>query len=94
MYVGEVIDAHMYTPVTTLPTCLYHPTCLTSNLPPHTQDSIAELNEVFLVRLTSVTLVSPQNNTIPPSIGAQMVSEVTITPNDSPQGEFTFLQDS
>ena len=58
------------------------------------QDSIAELNEVFLVRLTSVTLVNPQNDTIPPSIGAQGATEVTITPNDSPQGEFTFLQES
>lgn len=84
-----------YTPVTILSTGLNHvPTWLTSNLPPpHTQDSIAELNEVFLVRLTSVTLVNPQNDTIPPSIGAQGVTEVTITPNDSPQGEFTFLQE-
>ena len=49
---------------------------------------------MFLVRLTSVTLVIPQNDTIPPSIGAQGVSEVTITPNDSPQGEFTFIQES
>ena len=49
---------------------------------------------MFLVHLTSVTLVIPQNDTIPPSIGAQGVSEVTITPNDSPQGEFTFIQES
>lgn len=62
--------------------------------PPHIQDSVPEFNEVFLVRLTSVSLVDPQNNTILPSIGARGEAEVTITPSDSPQGEFTFLRDS
>lgn len=53
-----------------------------------------ELDEVFLVRLTSVTLVGGANNTILPSIGADNVREVIIVANDSPQGEMTFQQES
>ena len=53
-----------------------------------------ELDEVFLVRLTSVTLVGEANNTILPSIGADNVREVVIVANDSPQGEMTFQQES
>ncbi len=56
------------------------------------QDSDAELAEVFLVRLISVTFAeSFQGNTdVPPSIGGVNTTQVTIDPNDSPQGEFTF----
>ena len=51
-----------------------------------------ELDEVFIVRLTSVTLVGGASSTLPPSIGAGNVSDVIITANDSPQGEMTFAQ--
>lgn len=51
-----------------------------------------ELDEIFLVLLTSVTLVGSAGSTLPPSIGSQNVSEVVIPANDSPQGEMTFAQ--
>ncbi len=53
---------------------------------------IPELDEVFLVRLTSVTLVGGDTSTLPPLLGANNVSEVVIPANDSPQGEMTFEQ--
>ena len=58
----------------------------------HSQDTLAELSEVFLVRLSSVTLDSDENGDIPPSIGTNSQAQVTILPNDNPEGILTFLQ--
>ena len=60
---------------------------------PCCQDDDPELMEVFLVRLVSVVLVGGDNSSIAPSLGTARLAEVTIAPNDSPQGELTFLQD-
>lgn len=57
-----------------------------------TQDTVAELSEVFLVRLSSVTLDSDENGDILPSIGTNSQAQVTILPNDNPEGILTFLQ--
>lgn len=57
------------------------------------QDNAPELDEVFVVRLTSVMLVgAADGTTVPPSLGAASVAEVTIRPNDSPRGTITFIQ--
>ena len=45
------------------------------------------------MRLVSVVLVGGDNSSIPPSLGTARLAEVTIAPNDSPQGELTFLQE-
>ena len=52
----------------------------------------AELSEVFLIRLSSVTLDSSENGDILPSIGTNSQAQVTILPNDNPEGILTFLQ--
>ena len=57
-----------------------------------TQDTEAELSEVFLIRLSSVTLDSSENEDIPPPIGTNSQAQVTILPNDNPEGILTFLQ--
>ena len=54
------------------------------------QDNAPELEEVFLVELTSVSLVSGEVTGIPPSLGVNTVAEVIVAPNDSPQGIITF----
>ncbi len=56
------------------------------------EEVIPELDELFIVQLTSVTLVGGANSTLPPLLGATNVSEVVIPANDSPQGEMTFEQ--
>lgn len=56
-------------------------------------DADPELDEVFVVRLTSVTLVNEIIDTLAPSIGADNVREIIIEANDSPQGEITFQQE-
>ncbi len=50
---------------------------------------------MFLVQLLSVNLLgsSEGDATIPPSIGGASTAQVTIEPNDSPQGELTFTTD-
>lgn len=53
-----------------------------------------ELEEVFVVELTSVSLVSGDTTGIPPSLGANTVAEVIVAPNDSPQGIITFPQET
>ncbi len=59
------------------------------------QDADPELDEVFVVRLTSVTLVDGVDGaTAPPTVGVASVAEVTITSNDSPRGTLTFLQEA
>ena len=58
------------------------------------QDTVAEVAEVFAVRLLAVTLVQGTLNSIPPTIGPNNVAMVTITSNDSPEGIITFTQDS
>jgi len=55
---------------------------------------VAEIEEVFAVRLLSVTLIGASNDTIPPTLGPNHVAMVTITPNDSPEGILTFTQES
>ena len=57
-----------------------------------TQDNIAELSEVFLIRLNSVTLDSTENGEVPPIIGTNQEAQVTILPNDNPEGILAFLQ--
>ena len=52
-----------------------------------------ELEEVFVVELTSVNLVGGDAMGIPPSLGDNTIAEVVIEPNDSPQGIITFVQD-
>ena len=54
------------------------------------QDAIAELSEVFVVRLTAVELVDNSSNTIPPSLGSATVAQVEISPNDNPEGVIGF----
>lgn len=44
--------------------------------------------------LTSVTLVGGADSGIPPSLGMDTVAQITIPPNDSPQGILTFIQPS
>ena len=41
-----------------------------------------------------MSLVGGTGNTVPPSLGDSTAAEVTIVPNDSPQGEITFIQES
>lgn len=52
-----------------------------------------ELEEVFLVELTSVNLVGSDTTGIPPSLGRNTIAEVFVDPNDNPQGIITFDQD-
>ncbi|XP_072038274.1 adhesion G-protein coupled receptor V1-like [Amphiura filiformis] len=55
------------------------------------EDEIPELNEVFLVNLTSVELVDPPNSNTPPRLGTvRTISEVTIGANDGTQGVVKF----
>ena len=54
------------------------------------QDTIPELSEVFLVRLTAIELVNNILNTVPPSLGSATVTQVEVNPNDNPQGVITF----
>ena len=70
-----------------------------SSPPPHvidmhhyTQDTDAELSEVFLISLISVTLDPNEEGDIPPSIGPNSQAQVTIPPNDNPEGILTFEQ--
>lgn len=58
-------------------------------------DDTPELGEVFLVNITGVELVnaSQLGNTIPPSLGPQRVSQITLLPNDNPKGVFRFQQE-
>lgn len=58
------------------------------------QDADPELDEVFVVQLTSVTLLGGATGTVPPTVGVASVAEVTILSNDSPRGTLTFLQES
>ena len=58
------------------------------------QDNDPELDEVFTVNLTAVTLVGGGTVTTPPTVGEASVAEITILSNDSPRGTVTFLQDS
>ena len=44
--------------------------------------------------LTSVSLVGGVENGNPPSLGLNTVAQITILPNDSPHGIFTFVQQS
>lgn len=55
-------------------------------------DDIPELGDVFLVNITGVELVNPSqwNDTIPPSLGPNHISEITLLPNDDPHGVFRF----
>ena len=57
-------------------------------------DDTPELGEVFLVNITGVELVnvSQLDNTIPPSLGPNRVSQITLLPNDYPHGVFRFQQ--
>lgn len=58
-------------------------------------DDTPELGEVFLVNITGVELVntSQLGNTIPPSLGTHRVSQITLLPNDDPNGVFRFQQE-
>lgn len=60
------------------------------------QDSDPEQAEVFLVQLVSVNLADSfqGNASVPPSIGRLNSAQVTIVPNDSPEGELTFINDT
>lgn len=58
------------------------------------QDTEPELSEVFIVRLISVTLVGVADSSIAPSLGDSTVAQVTILPNDNPQGIISFAQPS
>ena len=57
------------------------------------QDDDPELDEVFVVRLVSVTLLDMATGTVPPTVGVASVAEVTIQSNDSPGGTLTFIQE-
>lgn len=54
------------------------------------QDAVAELSEVFVVRLTAVELVDNITNTIPPLLGSASVAQVEVNPNDNPEGVIGF----
>ena len=56
------------------------------------QDSIPELSEVFIVRLTAIELVDNISlaNTMPPLLGSATVAQVEVNPNDNPEGVFGF----
>ena len=69
--------------------CLY---TVTLSLHHYTQDTDAELSEIFLVRLISVTLDPSEDGDIPPSIGTDNQAQVTILPNDNPEGILNFVQ--
>ena len=56
------------------------------------QDNDPELSEVFLVSLSSVTLLDSDGD-VPPSIGTNNQAQVTILPNDNPEGILTFRED-
>ena len=58
------------------------------------QDDVPELEEVFLVELTSVTLLDADTTGIPPSLGVNTIAEVIVAPNDSPQGVISFAQET
>ena len=58
----------------------------------NTQDTDAELSEVFLVSLISVTLDPSEDGDVPPSIGDNDQAQVTILPNDNPEGILNFAQ--
>lgn len=55
------------------------------------QDNDPELSEVFLISLVSVTLVG-SNGDVPPSTGANNQAQVTVLPNDNPEGILTFRE--
>lgn len=54
------------------------------------QDTIPELSEVFVVRLTGIELVDNISDTVPPSLGNATTAQVEVNPNDSPQGVISF----
>ena len=56
------------------------------------QEAEPELSEVFLVRLSSVTLDPSEDGDVPPSIGTNNLVQVTILPNDNPEGILNFAQ--
>ena len=56
------------------------------------QETEPELSEVFLVRLSSVTLDPSEDGDVPPSIGTNNQVQVTILPNDNPEGILNFAQ--
>lgn len=58
------------------------------------QDDAPELDEVFVVQLTSVDLVDGEVSTLPPTLGSASMAEVTISPSDNPSGIITFVQES
>ncbi|XP_068693739.1 adhesion G-protein coupled receptor V1-like isoform X3 [Montipora foliosa] len=55
-------------------------------------DNFPELDEVFIVNITGVELVNAAqfNNTIPPILGSNHVSQITLSANDNPHGVFKF----
>ena len=55
------------------------------------QDNDPELSEVFLISLVSVTLVGSDGD-IAPFTGASSQAQVTILPNDNPEGILTFRE--
>ena len=56
------------------------------------QETEPELSEVFLVQLSSVTLDPSEDGDVPPSIGTNNQVQVTILPNDNPEGILNFAQ--
>ncbi|XP_052793587.1 adhesion G-protein coupled receptor V1-like [Mya arenaria] len=59
------------------------------------EDEIPEVDEVFVVRLLSVTLINEQASGEPPVLGSTgTVSQVIINANDGTKGEVIFKQDS
>lgn len=58
-------------------------------------DDLPEVEEVFLVRLVSVTLVGSALNTFPPRLSSNgTVAEIKIGANDGAQGVIVFATDS
>eukprot|EP00118_Oscarella_pearsei_P022727 m.265821 g.265821 ORF g.265821 m.265821 type:complete len:6112 (+) comp40493_c2_seq23:779-19114(+) len=54
-------------------------------------DSVPEVDEAFLVNLTSVVLVSGGDGKgVPPRLGSDSTAEIIIQANDGTEGEFTF----
>jgi G-protein coupled receptor 98 len=57
------------------------------------EDTDAEVDEAFLVNLTSVELIGSLNNTILPKLAANSLAEVIVSSNDGTRGEFVFASD-
>ena len=49
---------------------------------------------MFLVELTSVTLLDADTTGILPSLGDNTIAEVTVAPNDNPEGVISFAQET